>query len=85
MTTNILAPGKKVINVDTAAGLRIPHDYYVVGNVVHASSLSPPSTSSSSSTSDTSSGATTAHTDSRDDWDYGDTKVGSRFGPPPYR
>jgi hypothetical protein len=37
LTTNLLLPGEKVIDVDKsdAAGLRIPHDYMLVGNVVH--------------------------------------------------
>ena len=40
LTTNLLMPGEKVISIDTSSegGLRIPHDYYLVGNIVDASS-----------------------------------------------
>ena len=36
LTTNLLMPGKRVISIDAsnAGGLRIPHDYYIVGKVV---------------------------------------------------
>ena len=36
LTTNLLLPGRKVIEVDTSpsGGLRIPRDFYIVGNVV---------------------------------------------------
>lgn len=33
LTTNLLMPDQKVIAIDADAGLRIPHDYYIVGNV----------------------------------------------------
>lgn len=35
-TTNLLLPDRKVIDIDTAAGLRIPRDFYIVGHVEHA-------------------------------------------------
>ncbi|KAF7790744.1 hypothetical protein EIP86_001701 [Pleurotus ostreatoroseus] len=35
LTTNLLMPGKKVISIDANAGLRIPHDFYIVGTIVH--------------------------------------------------
>lgn len=33
LTTNLLMPDQKVIAIDSEAGLRIPHDYYIVGQV----------------------------------------------------
>lgn len=35
LTTNLLMPGKKVISIDADAGLRVPHDFYIVGTIVH--------------------------------------------------
>ena len=35
LTTNLLMPGKKVISIDANAGLRIPHDFYIVGTIAH--------------------------------------------------
>lgn len=34
LTTNLLMPGQKVISIDSTVGLRVPHDFYIVGNVV---------------------------------------------------
>ncbi|EMR63977.1 hypothetical protein UCREL1_9073 [Eutypa lata UCREL1] len=34
LTTNLLMPNRKVISIDTTAGLQIPGDFYVVGKVI---------------------------------------------------
>ena len=34
LTTNLLLPSRKVISIDTDAGLRIPRDFYIVGSIV---------------------------------------------------
>lgn len=38
LTTNLLSPGKKIIKVDTKAGLKTPRDFLLVGEIVHHSS-----------------------------------------------
>ncbi|WP_027086556.1 hypothetical protein [Cohnella panacarvi] len=38
-TTNLLAPGQNVINLDTSKGVLTPHDFLVVGNVANLSQL----------------------------------------------
>ena len=63
-TTNVLAPGKHIIDIDTAVGALTPYDLLIVGNVVDPSTLLRPSSDGDisqaerpSSTSDPESGS----------------------------